>query len=70
MTNPIKAATIKQTFGNFMVQRWLVVLDHDAAEIMGETRLRYLFASKLTAEKFADVLQGNLDAAYADAMGE
>lgn len=64
----MQAATIKQTFGPNMAKRWVVALDADAAEIMGETRLRYVYESKLGAERFAATLQANLDASFADAI--
>jgi hypothetical protein len=66
----MKDVKIQKTFGNNMTPRFVVVLDRDAAEIMGETKMRYVFGSKTGAEKFATVLQSNLDAAYADACGE
>jgi len=70
MAASIKAATVKKTFGNSMEPRWVVTLDKDAADIMGETKLRYFGSSKVAAEKFALLLQSNLDAAYADACGK
>jgi len=57
----MKAVTIQKSFGDNMTPRFVVVLDRDAAEIMGETKIRYVFASKVGAEKFASVIQSNLD---------
>jgi hypothetical protein len=70
MTSPIKAATVRKSFGAYMEPRFIVTVNQDAADIMGENKLRYVFASLSAAEKFATVLQSNLDAAYADACGE
>jgi predicted transcriptional regulator len=70
MNNPIKAATVRKSFGAYMEPRFIVTVNKDAAEIMGETKIRYVFASQVAAEQFATVLQSNLDAAYADACGE
>ena len=69
MENPFKAATIRQSFGDNMKPRFVVILDQDAAEIMGETKLRYVFNSIAGAQGMVDTLQANLDAAYADACG-
>ena len=69
MTCPFKAATIRETYTSGATL-FVVYLDKDAAEIMGETKLRYVYGSKEGAEKFAAVLQSNLDEAYADACGE
>ena len=61
----MKAAQIIRSFGNNMVPRFVVVLDADAAEIMGETKLRYVYGSKVGADRFAATLQANLDASFA-----
>ena len=61
------AATVHRTCGDSMAPRWVVRLDVDAAEIMGETKLRYVFASQIGAERFAATLQANLDASFAAA---
>ena len=70
MTAPFKACTVRKSFGNNMTSRFVVMLNQDATDIMGETKLRYVFESEVGANKFAKTLQGNLDAAYADACGE
>ena len=67
MTNPFIACKITRPFVNNMTPRFIVTLDSDAAEIMGETKIRYVFESETGAKKFAIVLQSNLDAAYEDA---
>jgi len=61
---PIKAATIKETYGPHMVKRYIVMIDQDAAEILGETKLRYVFDSMIGARKFAETVQSNLDASF------
>jgi hypothetical protein len=60
------AATVTKTYSPF-ADRWLVTLDADAAEIMGETRMEYRFNMLEGALKFAETLQANLDAAWKDA---
>lgn len=62
----IKAATIKKTIGPHGT-RYVVIIDKDAAEIMGETKTRYVYDSLIGAERFAKVLQDNLQAAFDDA---
>ena len=69
MTNPIKAATVIRSFGANMTPRFVVIIDYNAAEIMGETKLRYVFEREHAANGFANMLQDNLDAAYEDAAG-
>lgn len=59
------AATVSKSFGPNLAPRFVVVLDADAAEIMGETKLRYVFSSRDGADRFAAVLQANLDASFA-----
>jgi len=68
MAAPFKACTIRKSFGPNMEHRYIVQLDQDAAEIMGETRMRYVYQSKIGAERFAATLQANFDAAHDDAM--
>jgi len=69
MENPFTASRTFRSFGPNMTPRWIVQLDADAAEIMGETKMRYVFDSESGAAKFAATLQGNFDAAFADACG-
>ncbi len=61
------AATVEKTYSPFADERWLVTLDADAVEIMGETRMEYRFNMLEGALKFAETLQANLDAAWKDA---
>lgn len=61
----MQAAKITKSFGNNMAPRFVVALDADAAEIMGETELRYVYASRVGAERFAATMQANLDASFA-----
>ena len=63
----MQATKIIRSFGDNMVPRWIVRVDADAAEIMGETRTRYVFESHLGAERFAATVQSNLDASFATA---
>lgn len=64
MTCPIKVAYIRESFGPNMEKRYIVCLDQDAAEIMGEPKTRYIYESKIGAQRFVNTLQNNLDAAY------
>jgi hypothetical protein len=70
MNNPIKAATVCKSFGAYAEPRFIVAANQDDSDIMGETKLRHVFASQVAAEQFATVLQSNLDTAYADACGK
>jgi len=67
MTAPFKAAYIRESSGPDMVKRFIVCLDQDAAEIMGETKTRYVYATRAGAERFCKALQTNFDASFADA---
>ena len=67
MNNPFQAATIIRQSNSNTIPRFVVIIDDNAADIMGETKLRYLFGSMIGAKKFVSVLQNNFDAAYADA---
>jgi hypothetical protein len=60
------AATVTKTYSPFE-DCWLVTLDADAAEIMGETRMEYRFNMLEVALKFAETLQAKLDAAWRNA---
>jgi hypothetical protein len=68
MECPIVAATLTKSFWSNMEPRWIVTLDHDAAEIMGETKMRYVFHSENAAICFCETLQSNLDAAWDEAQ--
>jgi hypothetical protein len=63
------ANIIRRSDPNTMT-RFAVVLDQDAAEIMGETKFQYLFATETAAKKFAAVLQSNLDALHDEALAD
>jgi len=67
MQCPLIAATIKKSYGDKMMPRWIVTLDQDAAEIMGETKMRYIFDSENGAIYFCETLQANLQADWEDA---
>lgn len=66
MNNQFQAATIIRQSNSNTIPRFVVIIDANAANIMGETKLRYLFGSMTGAKKFVSMLQNNLDAAYAD----
>lgn len=68
MECPITAATLTKSFCSNMEPRWIVILDHDAAAITGETKMRYVFHSESAAIFFCETLQSNLDAAWDDAQ--
>lgn len=61
MTNPLKAATIQHAFGSNFKPLYIVNLDQDAAEIMGETKLQYMVDTLAMAEWIAQDLQSTLD---------
>lgn len=67
MIAPIEACTISRSYSPFADERWLVEVDADAAEIMGETRLTYHYNTLAGAEKFAAMVQANLDASWISA---
>lgn len=63
--NHLQAAKVTRSFGPNMAPRWIVIVDADAAEIMCETKTRYVYSSRIGADRFAAVLQANLNAAWA-----
>ena len=68
MNAPMTAATVTPAFGHNNAPRWIVTLDPDAAEIMGETKLRYVYDSEAGANHLAATLQDNLNDAWEDAQ--
>lgn len=67
MPAPMKAAKMTTALGPNCEKRYIVTLDQDAAEIMGESRLRYVYLSESAALFMVNTLQSNLDAAHDDA---
>jgi len=64
MTAPIQAAIVTKTHSPFAGERWLVTIDAAAAEIMGETRMKYSYNTLSGAMAFQEVLQQILDASW------
>jgi hypothetical protein len=64
MTAPIQAAIVTKTHSPFAGERWMLTIDADAAEILGERRTVYNFNTMDGAMAFADTLQCVLDASW------
>ena len=71
MNKPFQTvAKISWIFNSKNVLFFKVTLDADAAEVMGETRLTYVFDSITAAEGFRDTLQSNFDALHDEALAD
>jgi hypothetical protein len=71
MTNyTLYASSLKVIQDKKAICKYIVTLDDDAAEIMGETKMVYRFASYDAALGFMNVLQSNLDALHDDALAD
>lgn len=63
-------AKISLIFNSKNVSFFKVTLNADAADVMGETRMTYVFDSITAAEGLRDTLQSNFDALHDEALAD